>query len=392
MRYAHFSLSHVLLIALGATGIASAQQTTAVLQIPNGAQPQLTAETNGRVWLVYGQIVRPPGEQPPAPQKKKGGGHQHGGGAARPDGEIFLARSDDAGRSFRSAVKLETVPKLMLGRRRGPRIAAHGDRITVTVIAHELLAYTSLDGGKSWVGPVTINDVPTSAREGLHDLAGSLDGQLFVTWLDLRNGKMELWGASSRDAGRTWSKDELVHRSPDKSICECCHPSALFDREGNLAVMWRNSVHGARDMWLATRPKGAARFTEGRKLGEGTWKLDACPMDGGRIVAFGGGRFGAVWQRAGEVFFSGPAGGAEILVGKGTQPVAITRKGETSVFWQQGADLMVLRDPGRGTAARHAANASFATVAVSPTGSAALLAYERPGTKESGPQLIVEKL
>lgn len=391
MYCARLSLYPLFLIALGATGFVSAQQPAAVLQVPDGAQPHLTAATDGRIWLVYGELVRPPGEQPPSHPKGKAGGHKHGGGP-RPDGDVFVARSHDGGKTFGSAVKIETVPKLMLGRRRGPRIAAHGDRITVTVIAHELLAYTSPDGGRTWTGPVTINDVPTSAREGLHDLAGSADGELFVTWLDLRNGRMELWGASSRDAGRTWGRNELVYRSPDKSICECCHPSALFDREGNLAVMWRNSVHGARDMWLATRPKGAARFTEARKLGEGTWKLDACPMDGGRIVAFGGGRFGAVWQRAGEVYFTGPGNGPEILVGKGTQPVAITLGGETSVFWQQGTDLMVLRNPGQGAATKHAANASFATIVPRPGADGVLLAYEQAASKEQGPHLVLERL
>ncbi len=305
-------------------------------------------------------------------------------------GDVFVARSNDSGATFAPAVKVAVVPKLMLGMRRGPRIAVHGERLTVTVIAHELLAFTSSDGGKTWSEPVTINEVPTSAREGLHDLAGSSDGQLFVTWLDLRNGKTELWGASSKDSGRTWAKNEQVYKSPDKSICECCHPTALFDAEGNLAVMWRNSIEGARDMWLSTRPKGATKFGAARKLGEGTWQLTACPMDGGLIVALGGGNFGAVWQRAGEIFLS-RTGGAEKSLGKGKQPVAVHASGgEALVVWQQGADLVSLRGL-NGSPVKHASEARFPTLVALPGGKGTLLAHERGPAK--GPTTVtVERL
>jgi hypothetical protein len=303
------------------------------------------------------------------------------GATPRPDAPVFVARSDDGGATFAPANKVASVANLMLGMRRGPRIAAHGNKVTVTVVAQELFAFASNDGGKTWSEPVTINTVPTSAREGLHDLAGASDGQLFVTWLDLRNGKMELWGASSKDGGRTWGKNEQVYRSPDKSICECCHPTALFDADGNLAVMWRNSVEGSRDMWMTTRAKGAAQFTTARKLGEGTWKLNGCPMDGGRIVALGGGNFGAVWQRAGEVFIS-RAGSAEMSLGKGTQPVAVhATGGEAFVIWQQGADLVSLRGLHGSEPVKHASDARFPSLVALPDGKGALLACERVPAK-----------
>jgi hypothetical protein len=87
----------------------------------------------------------------------------------------------------------------------------------VTVIGSELLSFHSTDGGRTWSDAHTINEVAGSAREGLHDLAAAPGGRVFVTWLDLRNGKMELWGARSSDAGLTWAKNEQVYRSPDKS-------------------------------------------------------------------------------------------------------------------------------------------------------------------------------
>ena len=362
----------------------TAQSLSARTEIPNAGQPQLTSAADGRIWLVYGQQDQSPNSSATAGHgdhsahaaghggEKKKGGH---GPAAR-SGGIFVAMSTDGGATFSPAVKVASLPKLMLGNRRGPRIAAHGDRLTVTAIGDELVAFTSTDGGKSWSEAVTINDVTDSAHEGLHDLGRSPAGELFVTWLDLRNGITELWGATSKDGGRTWAADQLVYKSPDKSICECCHPSVLFDRDGNLAVMWRNSIEGSRDMWLTTRPAGSANFTAARKLGEGTWKINGCPHDGGTLVALGGGNFGAVWQRAGEIFVTG-ADGKETKLGAGKQPFAIRGDGSTLVVWNDGSGLVAVRDLARPQPTKIAPEARFPFAVSLPGGKGAVVAYER---------------
>jgi hypothetical protein len=390
------SNSFRLLLAVSAAAFAGmlfAQAPAARTEIANAAQPQLAVGSDGRVWLVYAQA----GEPAVAPaahvdhaahadgQKQKGHSPQDR------SGDVFVAWSKDGGATFAPAVKVAHLPKLMFGMRRGPRIAVHGDRLTVTMIGTELVAFSSSDGGKTWSDPVTINEMPTSAREGLHDLAGAADGRLFVTWLDNRNGRTELWGASSMDGGRTWGKNEQVYRSPDKSICECCHPTALFDAEGNLAVMWRNSIEGSRDMWLTTRSKGAVQFTAARKLGEGTWKLNACPMDGGRIIALGGGKFGAVWQRAGEIFIC-RGEGPEMNLGPGKQPVAV-HPGDRPplVVWQQGSDLVAWRGLHGSEPVKLAADARFPSLVALPGAQGAVLAFERGAAK--GPTSVaIERL
>lgn len=330
-------------------------------EIPNAEQPQLCAAKDGGVWLTYGR-----------------------------DGAVFFAESKDGGATFSPGRQVGSLTNLMFGMRRGPRIAAHGRRVTVAVMGDELFAFSSTDGGQSWVGPTTVNDVPTSAREGLHDLAVAPDGRLFVTWLDLRNGTMEVWGAESTDGGKVWAKNHQVYRSPDKSVCECCHPSALFDAEGNLAAMWRNSVSGSRDLWMATRLKGETQFSAGKKLGLGTWPLNACPMDGGRIIALGGGKFASVWQRAGDIFYA-PMDGSEMRVGKGRQPVAIIRAGVTTVYWQDGPDLISKEVGSTNLPVKHAANARFAAAVQSGGNGAVVVAYEQGASAappiKHGPEL-----
>ncbi len=65
----------------------------------------------------------------------------------------------------------------------------------------DILSYRSIDGGKNWFGPVKVNDVDDSAREGLHAMAASDDGTLWCVWLDLREKGMQLFAAKSVDQG-----------------------------------------------------------------------------------------------------------------------------------------------------------------------------------------------
>ena len=321
-------------------------------EIPHAAQPQLAATADGRVWLAFGR-----GQ------------------------EVFVARSDDQGATFAAPVRVAALPSLMLGKRRGPRIAAHGDHITVTAMAGELFAFHSKNAGKTWAGPVLINDTPRSAREGLNGLTVAPDGRLFTTWLDLRDipgARTQLFSSESADGGATWSANQLVYRAPPgQTVCECCHPSAQFNSRGDLAVMWRNGVDGARDMWSAVRPAGTQKFGVSAKLGTGTWPLKACPMDGGVIVAEADG-FSTIWQRDGSVFLARP-GQPEKKLAAGTQPVALATPQRSVAIWQQGADLVVTswRGTASGSPQVFARGARFPSLLAIPGTDRVLVAYER---------------
>lgn len=332
----------VLLASTGATAV----------DFSNAAQPQLAATADGRVYVAFGR-----GQ------------------------EIFVARSTDQGGTFAAPVRVAALPSLMLGRRRGPRIVAHGDRVTITAMAGELLAFHSKDAGKTWAGPAVVNDVPGSAREGLHAFAVAPDGRLFATWLDLRDipgARTQLFSAESADGGAKWSANRLVYRAPaGQTVCECCHPSAHFNARGDLTVMWRNGIDGARDMWSATRAAGATEFDPAAKLGTGTWLLKACPMDGGAIFDDRN-HAASVWQRDGSVYYC-LENGPETLLGKGVQPVATATSQRTVAIWQQGADLVAasLRGPAPVAPQVLARGARFPSLVAMPGTDRVLVAYER---------------
>jgi BNR repeat protein len=206
----------------------------------------------------------------------------------------------------------------------------------------DLLAWRSTDGGKSWSAPVRVNDVMGSAREGLHAMASGGKDTLFAAWLDLRANGTRVYGASSTDGGATWSANRMVYESPSGMVCQCCHPSVTVDGSGNVFVMFRNSLEGSRDLYLTRSADGGKTFDPARKLGRGTWRLEACPMDGGALTLDQDGRVATVWRREGTLFVS-DAEGPEKPLGSGRNPAAATTTRGTYGAWTEGKVVWLRR-------------------------------------------------
>jgi hypothetical protein len=249
---------------------------------------------------------------------------------------IVFQASADGGRSFREPVAVaEPSARLHLSRRRGPRVALAGNTVVVTAIAGgELLSWRSLDDGRTWEGPARLNTVADSAREGLHSLAGHPGGTLFALWLDLRAGRTDVYGAISSDAGRTW-EERLIAEGP---VCECCHPTALISGRELLHAMWRGSKDGARDMHYATSAGGWNAV----ELGEGTWKLNACPMDGGDMAVDAQGQVHTIWRRESTVYMASP-GAPERALGPGKDPTLSLAPGGIYAAWIENNRVVLLR-------------------------------------------------
>ena len=279
-------------------------------------QPQATVGTNGTVHLVYGV-----------------------------GNTVFYCQSTDKGTSFDKPKEAFRVSNLALGMRRGPRIAVTKDALVVTVIGGQqgkgrdgdLQAWRSTDDGTTWIGPVNVNDAADSAREGLHGMAAGEDGSIWCVWLDLRENRSEVFVSKSMDGGATWQPNVLVYRSPDGNVCECCHPSIAVSEKA-VHVMFRNSLAGNRDMYVATSKDGGGTFAPAKKVGQGAWKLDACPMDGGMFVADQKGALTTVWRRDGEIFTVKNGGGKEQSLGRGEQPWLANSKNGAVIVWTTGRE------------------------------------------------------
>jgi hypothetical protein len=267
---------------------------------------------------------------------------------------IYFSASHDNGKTFSSPVKVAEGGVVPLSRHRGPHIALSGSTIVISAIAGrkmaegphahglpadgDLFVWRSADGGKNWSKGIVVNDVPGAPTEGLHSLAADARGNVFAAWLDKRTGAgTQLCGARSADGGATWSSNVLIYQSPEGTVCQCCSPSIAIDASGQLLVMWRNWLAGARDMYLARSADGV-EFSRPEKLGAGNWQLNACPMDGGGLAVSANGVLTA-WRRGENVFLAAP-GQTETQVGVGKDVALALSGGRTFLIWSNGGKIV----------------------------------------------------
>lgn len=259
--------------------------------------------------------------------------------------QIYFSRSADGGRSFNAPIKVAQAAALALGRHRGPRLVILKDSLVIAAVvgpgkqAGTLAIFRSMDQGLTWKRAADVNDVPDSAREGLHALAAGPDGSLFATWLDLRTPGMKLYGARSTDGGLTWSRNVEVYASPSGSICNCCHPSLTIDADNRIWVLWRNALEGYRDMYVTYSDDGT-HFSPAAKQGTGAWKLEACPMDGGAFTVSNN-QVSSAWRRESSIYLA-LQGQTEQLLGPGKDvAMASTPRGH-SIAWTQESNIVAL--------------------------------------------------
>jgi hypothetical protein len=295
---------------------------------------------------------------------------------------IGVRVSSDGGRSFGPAAWIPSGGKLALGMRRGPRVAVTSRAIVVTAVAGprgggedgDVWMWRSENAGRSWSTPARLNAVEKAAREGLHTVGANRDGLMLAAWLDLREHGTTIRVAISKDHGRSWLPDEVAYRSPGGSVCECCHPTAAVGPAGELAVLFRNNLDGARDMYVI-ESAGAGHSWTPRKLGQGTWRLAACPMDGGDLKIDLRGQTHAVWRREDEVFYT-TGDGAERLLAQGRNPVLAfsVERTDPLFVWSAPTGGLTTRHSVRGGDETLGADGAFAAATAVPNGT--LLAWE----------------
>jgi hypothetical protein len=258
--------------------------------------------------------------------------------------DLYYSFSDNEGETFSRPAKIETKGRLSLGRHRGPRIVYQSGNVVISAIVGkkgggqdgDIWVWRSDDNGKNWKAPVRVNDVEGSAREGLHSMSSG-NGWVVVTWLDLRSKGTRLYTSVSTNGGASWSKNVLIYDSPDGSICECCHPTVLVSPNGRIHAMWRNALGGSRDMYLSTSDDTGQTWTAARKIGNESWTLNACPMDGGGLTIAGSGKPYAVFRKDKEIHYSSP-GAIERMLGEGKDPAIASGLNEALYVVWSGAD------------------------------------------------------
>ena len=257
---------------------------------------------------------------------------------------IMYSSSVDHGESFSTPVLIDLLPNLAASHMRGPQIAATATGITV--IASDkpgnIFSYHKDASGK-WSEPVKVNDIDTVSKEGLMALAA--DGQTaFAAWLDLRDKHNKIVGAKSTDGGKTWSKNIIVYASPDTTVCECCKPSVAVKGE-RVYVMFRNWLQGNRDLYLIESADAGSSFGIAKKLGNGSWALNGCPMDGGGLTINNKNIPETVWRRKSNIYACEPDQ-PEVSIGEGKSCTIESVNGKNVYAWTENGEVMVRKPQG----------------------------------------------
>ncbi len=287
--------------------------------VREGSSPQLAIDSRGTIRMIFG----------------------------RKD-TIFAVTSRDGGQRFGPATTVGILPGMHLGSTRGPTIASSRSRsVVVAVDTGGNITTFQLDHARDrWTKHGTsLNDVPRSAPEGLATVAATASDEFHAVWLDLREGRQnQIYVGRIALDGATRVPNRRVYASPDGHVCECCRPSIATNGR-HVAVMFRNWLAGARDMYLVTSTDGGRSFSAATKLGEGTWKLDACPMDGGSVAIDSRGVATTVWRREMTVY-QARAGERETRIGEGRAPMIASGGSATYIVRQDGQSIKLTSSTG----------------------------------------------
>jgi len=168
----------------------------------------------------------------------------------------------------------------------------------------------------------------------------------------------------------------MLYESPSGTICECCHPSLVAAGGGEFVVMWRNALDGSRDFYTMRLRDGRAA-SPAEKQGTGTWKLEACPMDGGGVVLHHG-QVASAWRREKDIYLA-EAGKPERKLGTG-QDVAlgVNNQGLYAV-WSAPGEGLEMWVPGASRATRLSDSGAFPAIVATGDG-AILVAWEEGGS------------
>jgi len=242
----------------------------------DGQQPNLSIDNTGIIRMVYGN-----------------------------QDKIYCITSSDNGLNFSSPVLVAELPKMHLGSTRGPQIASSNTRSMISAIDKNgnLHAYLLNHSNSDWIKISNISDVNGKAVEGLMALASDRNDNFYATWLDIRDGgNNNIYFSSLNFNSQKWSPNKLVYKSPDKHVCECCKPNIVANN-GKVVIGFRNWLMGSRDIYYAVSTNKGKSFNAAVKSGNGSWQLNACPMDGGSLALNASGKVAAAWRRNGDVYY-----------------------------------------------------------------------------------------
>lgn len=296
--------------AIADTAIAAAAQRVSEAG-RRALSPEIAVGPDGAVnaiWLDKGLTA----DRPP-PKPRKPGEHSH-----RSATDLYFARSTDGGRTWSRPVRVNPDTGSVWGFAVSkPRIAV-GPTGTIHVFYPEndqspdtgldvvSAVYTrSVDGGRSFATPITVNRPATVDRsdllgEGLtmtnsfSTMGVAPDGAIITAWQNVTEMEDPSDGADavvaiSTDDGRSFAAERIA--LPGNDVCPCCQLTLAFG-DDTAYMGYRKIYDDGRDSTVARSTDGGRTFSADGRLDLAQWDIDGCPLkptelgiDGDRVYA-----------------------------------------------------------------------------------------------------------
>ena len=235
------------------------------------------------------------------------------------DGHVLVSSSPDRGKTWRAATHVtpapetidangESRPKIALGRK--GEVYVSWTRSGKKPYTGDIRFARSLDGGRTFDAPRTINDDGVETGHRFDALAVTSDGTVHLAWIDKRDldrakaAKQQYEGAAlyhsvSRDRGATFTKNSKIK----DNVCECCRVASALDSQGQLVFLWRDASGNIRDHVLVRVAANGAIAGKVQRATTDGWKINACPHQGPAVAIGPGDVTHMVWFTG-----AGPAG------------------------------------------------------------------------------------
>ncbi len=220
---------------------------------------------------------------------------------------LRVNHSDDLGVSWSTPVRVNMDAENILGDGENrPKIIARNGIVYVSYtqglakpMSGNIRFARSVDGGKTFSAPVTVNDNRDIISHRFEALAVSDKGEIHLAWLDKRAQHdaqssnipyrgAALYHAVSRDGGASFGANTKL---ADHS-CECCRVAMAMDPSGTPVIVWRH-VYGknVRDH-AVLRLDGAS---QPQRVAHDNWRIDACPHHGPTLGIAPDGTYHVAW-------------------------------------------------------------------------------------------------
>ena len=229
-------------------------------------------------------------------------------------GQISVASSKDAGRSFSTPVQVtkdtlnldwgpDARPKIVVEKNGG--IALAFSIFRDKAFNGQVLYTRSTDGGQSFAALRPMTSSNESQR--FEALGLDADGAVFAVWLDKRNrvpaqqgGRKYdgagLFFASSKDGGANYAEARLA----TDNTCECCRLGLAFAAPGRPVVVFRNIFDGGVRDHAIMAFADLATPGDVRRVSRDDWQIAACPHHGPSLSISTAGTYHVTWYTSGK--------------------------------------------------------------------------------------------